>query len=108
MFSPYVDADSPVIYDVEEVRAQQRAAREKEELELLELSEAGITGAVIMEDQDPGVLVKKKRNPRFSSLNLERKFLILLFCFMAPSFEAWEAHQCLKNRLGIVRARGGG
>ena len=27
---------------------------------------------------------------------------------MAPSFEAWEAHRCLKNRLGIVRARGGG
>ena len=26
----------------------------------------------------------------------------------APSFEAWETHRYLKNRLGIVRARGGG
>ena len=26
----------------------------------------------------------------------------------APSFEAWETHWYLKNRLGIVRARGGG
>ena len=31
------------------------------------------------------------------------------FCFdTAPSFEAWETHRYLKNRLGIVRARGGG
>ena len=28
------------------------------------------------------------------------------FFLMAPSFEAGEAHQYLKNRLGIVRARG--
>ena len=27
---------------------------------------------------------------------------------MAPSFEARETHRCLKNRLGIVRARGRG
>ena len=26
----------------------------------------------------------------------------------APSFEAWETHRYLKNRLGIVRALGGG
>ena len=26
----------------------------------------------------------------------------------APSYEAWETHRYLKNRLGIVRARGGG
>ena len=26
----------------------------------------------------------------------------------APSFEAWETHRYLENRLGIVRARGGG
>ena len=25
----------------------------------------------------------------------------------APSFEAWETHQYLKNRLSIVRARAG-
>ena len=25
----------------------------------------------------------------------------------APSFEAWETHRYLKNRLGIVRAQGG-
>ena len=27
---------------------------------------------------------------------------------MAPSFEAWETHRYLRDRLGIVRARGGG
>ena len=26
----------------------------------------------------------------------------------APSFEAWETHRYLKNRLGIVRTRNGG
>ena len=30
------------------------------------------------------------------------------FFDMEPSFEAWETHRCLKNRFGIVCARGGG
>ena len=33
---------------------------------------------------------------------------IWIFFDTAPSFEAWEAHRYLKNRLGIVHARGGG
>ena len=41
--------------------------------------------------------------------------VLLLFCASnlvhffdtAPSYEAWETHRYLKNRLSIVRARGG-
>ena len=38
----------------------------------------------------------------------DTQFFKDIFFVMAPSFEARETHRCLKNRLGIVRARSGG
>ena len=48
---------------------------------------------------------------RFSVQRLEFEVNYMVtagFFATAPSFEAWETHRYLKNRLGIVRARGGG
>ena len=51
-------------------------------------------------------IFKKIPPPMAHSLQCSR--MIPSFFNMVPSFKVWETHQCLKNRLGIVYARGEG